>query len=93
MFNAAEFDKRVAAGELTIHITKSHDAPPRANQPSGTLSQMIAYRDKDGTELASAHRYLKRDGTLGGSGRADPKSMMKDGTLYTPWWGSRIRDL
>lgn len=93
MFNAAELDKRVAAGEISIDIVKSRPAPPRANQPPGTLSQMIAYRDKDGTELAAAHRYLKPDGTLGGSGQADPKSMMKDGILYRPWWGSRIRDL
>jgi hypothetical protein len=94
MFNGAGFDKRVEAGEITIQITKSHAAPPRANQPPGTLSQMIAYRDKkDGTELASAHRYYRPDGTLGGSGKPDPKSLLQNGTLYTAWWGTRIGNL
>ena len=74
IFNACEFDNRVAAGELSIEIVKSHEAPPRANQPPGTLSQMIAYWDKNGTQFASAHRYLRPDGTLGASGKPDPKS-------------------
>ncbi len=92
MFNAAEFDKRVAAGELTVHVVKSRPAPPGANQVPGTLSEMIAYRNKQGIELASAHRYLQPNQQLGGSGRPDPKSMLDGGVLYVPWWGGTIGD-
>lgn len=92
LFNAVGFDQLVAQGQVTVHVLKEHPAPPGANQAAGTLSQMIAYRDKSGAMLATAHRYLKPDGTLGGSGRPDPKSLMVGSILHTPWWGTRIRD-
>ena len=94
MFNAAEFDKRAAVGELTVHIVRSRPAPPGANQVPGTLSQMISYRNAQGTEIASAHRYLQPNGQLGGTGhRPDPKSMLEGGVLYIPWWGTPLRGL
>jgi hypothetical protein len=94
LFNAADFDKLIAAGQVYIDVLKSHDAPAKANQPAGTLSQMIAYRErKSGDQLASAHRYLRPDGTLGASGKPDPKSLMVNGVLHTAWWGTKIGGL
>jgi len=36
---------------------------------------MIQYRRRDGPTVALAHRYLRVDGTLGASGRPDPKRL------------------
>lgn len=57
-------------------------APSAANQPPGTRSQMISYRDASDKEIARVHQYLKPDGTLGASGRPDPKRLLiNDDTL------------
>lgn len=31
------------------------------------------------------HRYMKRDGTLGASGREDPKFLFLDDVVYKKW--------
>ena len=83
-FNTAQFNERAQRGELIVVVLppSDHLAPPSAGQEPGTVSQTISYRDHDGNELARAHRYLKPDGTLGGSGRPDPKRLLQDGVLY-----------
>jgi hypothetical protein len=43
---------------------------------------MISYQLPDGTEIARAHRYLRTDGTIGASGKPDPKRLVHEGTLY-----------
>ncbi len=93
MFNEGDFEGRAKRGELTVEVVASHPAPLGLKMPPGTLSQIVAYRDLQGVELASAHRYLKPDGTLGFSEMPDPKSVMKNGVLYTAWFGSRLGDL
>jgi hypothetical protein len=88
MFNALDYDALVAAGEASMIILKSgHPSPPRAGLPSCTRSEIVAYLDQAGHRLAEAHRYVLPDGTIGASGRADPKRLWKDGILYVAWWG------
>ena len=43
---------------------------------------MISYLDKDGSELVRAHRFVLPDGSIGASGKPDPKRLLKDGKLY-----------
>jgi hypothetical protein len=43
---------------------------------------MIAYFDGDGQRVAVVHQYLRTDGTLGASGRPDPKRLLEGGVLY-----------
>jgi hypothetical protein len=38
-----------------------------------------------GTEIARAHRYLRPDGSIGGSGKPDPKLLIADGKRYIPF--------
>ena len=90
MFNTGGYEDRVQKGELKVRVDSSHPTPPKANMPAGTLSQMVAYLDTNGNEVVGAHRYLKTDGTLGASGRPDPKRILKDGVLYVPWFGTSI---
>ncbi len=91
MFDADKIEQRAAAGELRIIVLKSHDARPELNMVPGTQSQLIAYVAADGEHVSEAHRYLKPDGSLGASGRPDPKGLLRGNTLYRPWWGTSVR--
>ena len=76
---------RAQRGELIVVVLDPADkpAPGNAGQMPGTLTQMISYRESEcGNELARAHQYLKPDGTLGGSGKPDPKLVLEGGILY-----------
>src|SRR5262245_43653793 len=87
MFQEDRIEARAAAGELAVAVRKSHAARAQLNMAPGTLSQLIAYVDSNGNDVAIAHRYLKPDGTLAASGRPDPKVLRRGDTLYKPWWG------
>ena len=52
------------------------------HEPPGTRSQMVAYVDASGQRVALVHQYLRPDGTLGGSGRPDPKLLIEGGVTY-----------
>lgn len=43
---------------------------------------MISYLDTNGQEVARVHQYLQPDGTLGASGKPDPKRLLQGGVLY-----------
>lgn len=81
-FNDGRYFERVKSGDVTATIIDDRPAPPNADQPSGTRSQMISYRDLDGNEVARVHQYLRPDGKIGASGRPDPKRLYENGTLY-----------
>ena len=53
------------------HLTSPSD---RVEAPC-THAQMIRYLDSAGQLLVEVFRYLRPDGTLGGSGRPDPKRL------------------
>lgn len=53
---------------------------PRSNQPPGTLSQTVLYFD-GGQVIAQAHRFLLKDGSLGGSELPDPKWVLYEDTI------------
>jgi hypothetical protein len=60
---------------------------PRMGQPVGTRSQLVEYWDAQQGRLvkvALAHRYLLADGSLGASGKPDPKQVLHQGMLYLP---------
>jgi len=83
LFAASGYEARIATGGLMKDIEReSHPSPERAHQPLCTRSQIVAYRDFDGTVLVRVHRYLRQDGTLGASGRADPKYILFEGAIY-----------
>jgi hypothetical protein len=77
---------RIQAGEITTVVLRGankHPSPILAHEPFCTESQEVSYRDPvTGQELARAHRYLRRDGTIGASGFPDPKRVYLNGILY-----------
>lgn len=83
IFNEGRYWERRQRGELAEHILKDRiPTPPAAGEPRGTRSQYIAYLDEDGDEVARVHQYLRPDGSLGGSGRPDPKFVVAGQAAY-----------
>jgi hypothetical protein len=94
MFNDGNYEVLAKSGKLRTRILKErHPCSPKANVPVCTKSQIIAYLDDDGDEIAIVHQYLQPDGTLGASGFPDPKRLLKDGILYVAWQGSQTIDM
>jgi hypothetical protein len=68
-------------------LSSEGPANPEFRQPIGTRSQMIEYWESAGDHLvkiAIAHRYVRPDGTIGASGRPDPKRVVVNGVMYKP---------
>ena len=74
-------------GQLVPEFLKDNvlQNPGDKNEPPGTRSQAIRYRDAQGRFCVTVHQYLRPDGTLGGRGRRpDPKRLrIGDITYYT----------
>lgn len=81
----AELRRRFNDGAYTarkIEVLTERPAPPRAGQPLQTMSQLIGYFE-DGKLVAKAHQYLRPDGSIGASGKPDPKWLCQDGVIYS----------
>ena len=67
------------------------------------MTQRVEYRTSEGRLVAIAIQYRRPDGTLGGSGRSDPKLLLEgneglipshgddDSCPDCPTWGPRAR--
>lgn len=82
LFNAGRYYERVLDGELVARIRIDRDAPERDYLPVGTRSQTVQYFAQDGQRVAVVHQYLLPDGTLGASGKPDPKMLLVGNVLY-----------
>jgi len=82
LFNEGGYWERAQAGDLSMVVLEDrHPSLTLANEPFCTKSQMISYRDGI-LEIARVHQYLRTDGSIGASGRPDPKRLYHDGNLY-----------
>jgi len=59
----------------------SRPAAPHSRQPRGTRSVMYKYFDGN-LPVMWLHCMRLRDGSLGGSGKMDPKRLLVDGVYY-----------
>jgi len=85
MFNEGMYWEKTKQGILKAKVVAdNHPSSPRAKEPICTRSQYIIYIDKNGRKVAGVHQYLRRDGTIGASGRPDPKELLVNGILYIP---------
>src|SRR5580698_11534962 len=83
IFNEGGFWEKTKSGELTtVPLEDRHPALTVANEPFCTRSQMVSYRDASDNELCRVHQYLRTDGTIGASGKPDPKRLLLGDTLY-----------
>jgi hypothetical protein len=74
---------RSMTGDLhTVKIADGHPAPSQSKEPYCTRSQRLAYVDAAGHAVAHVHQYVRPNGSLGASGKPDPKLILHEGTLY-----------
>ncbi len=83
MFNDGGILEKVKNGQATMRVVKdAHPSPPLADEPECTKSQLLAYYDLTGQKLAEAHQYVRPDGTIGASGKPDPKEVLHEGIVH-----------
>ena len=83
LFNNGKFFERVQSGEIRTRITRHSHPDKIAQEPICTWSQMVLYIDENDEPLAHVHQYLRPDGTIGASGRPDPKRLfLPDRTIF-----------
>jgi hypothetical protein len=74
-------------GEIVGVVDWERRAPASAGQVPGTVSQRIFYY-RQGKLVAVVHQYIRPDGSLGGSGRPDPK-WLRDGNTILKFKATR----
>lgn len=82
IFNEAGYIDRLHSGEFTEHLLTSGPPDRKLKEPPGTRSERYEWRDRNGRRVAVVHQYVRRDGSLGASGKPDPKRVWLNGTLY-----------
>src|SRR5260370_42035428 len=82
MFNEGRYWERMKSGEFfEVLYREGHPSPKDSREPPCTRSQIIAYLDPQGRQVAIVQQYLRKDGQMGGSGRHDPKRSINYGRL------------
>jgi hypothetical protein len=82
-FNEGCYWAKVQTGEYVAIVRENrHPSLMKADEPFCTMSQMVSYVDQQNNEIARVHQYLRLDGTLGASGKPDPKRLFSAGVLY-----------
>ena len=82
-FGSLGYEQGVIAGRLTVKLLKDrHPSAPRAREPNCTRSQIVGYF-RGRVNVAIVHQYLRPDGTIGASGRPDPKRVRDGNVIYT----------
>lgn len=76
-FNRSQIPEMMERGKLTVeYLPDAHlTNPERVAENRCTRGQMVRYRNAEGTWLVEVFQYLPSDGSLGASGRPDPKRM------------------
>src|SRR5947207_2736153 len=79
MFNQSHIVERFEANEFTA-IPRNKSNPSKwPDHPKDTRSYYFTFRDKDGKEVATAHRYICPEGPVT---PFDPKTLTIDGLRY-----------
>jgi hypothetical protein len=83
MFNEGRYWQRAQYGDLYWTVEEEgHPSPARSGEPTCTRSQIVAYRDQRGRQVARVHQYRRPDGMLGASGRPDPQLLLENEIVY-----------
>lgn len=77
IFNDGQYYQKVLDNILTTIIKEdSLLTKLPIGEPPGTRSQMVFYVDHQGKVVALVHQYLRPDGSIGASGKPDPKKLI-----------------
>ena len=80
-FAEGDYLTRAANGEFGCCL-KDEKTPRSDDEPPGTRSLMVSYLNDALVRIFLVHFYLRPDGTLGASGKLDPKWLFEDGVVY-----------
>lgn len=86
IFNEGQYYEQTRSGKLIEVLMKNnHPDRPIGGEPWCTHSQMLFYYTTRRELVAIVHQYRRPDGTLGLSGKPDPKKLfLKDRIIYVP---------
>lgn len=76
-YNALKVTERIESGEL-VKLQEKRRPASRPGMPPGMVSVVYHVYTRTGQKVAVVHCYEHSDGTIGGSGKLDPK-MLRDG--------------
>jgi hypothetical protein len=76
-----DYLRRAEDGEFGCCLTDANPSRSR-DEPNGTRSVLVSFLDKSFHRGFMVHFYLRPDGTIGGSGKPDPKWLFEDGVIY-----------
>ena len=82
LFNEGRYYERMRAGEFRTVIVREYRRRGGDRRVRNTKSQFVEYWDRSGNLVAPVHQDRRADGTLGGSGKPDPKRLVHEGVLY-----------
>lgn len=83
MYNAGHYTELIEAEISLLKLKRNgHTAPEKSGLPHCTRSQMLRLYDSANVRIAVLHQYLLPDGTIGASGRPEPKALLLNRTLY-----------
>jgi hypothetical protein len=71
-------------GTCRLNPIRENEPAAIYRQPQGTKSVMYEIVDQSGARIATAHAYVLPDGSLGASGKYDPKSIISGPDLLIP---------
>ena len=84
IFNHSQCSEKISNGYLVPQILRDNilQNPNLKGEPPGTRSQTIRYSDLGGQWVVVIHQYLRPDGSLGTSGKPDPKRLRINDTIF-----------
>lgn len=83
IFNESGYAEMAASGVFSTRLEEDdHPTCTLAKEPHCTRSQLVSYWTSDGQMVALVHQYLRPDGTIGATGRPDPRKLLIDGVIY-----------
>jgi hypothetical protein len=80
-FAQGDYLTRSANGEFGCCLA-DEKKPKSGAEPPGTRSLMVSYLNDALGRIFMVHMYLRPDGTLGASGKPDPKWLFENGVVY-----------
>lgn len=81
-FNTGDLHGQVQRGKLLEGLWQDRHLRRPKKEPYCTRSQMLIYWTQEREPIALVHQYLRPNGSLGASGRPDPKRVVVGQTVY-----------
>ena len=84
LFNESQYSEKIKKGLLQKKVTKRTllKNPNKKGEPQGTYSEIIRYREQKTGFYVFVHQYTRPDGSIGASGKPDPKRLKLAGKIF-----------